>query len=131
MASSPDTATTHARLVRHARAIAGGPHDIHRRCEALREIEADSNGNVLFPPIALRDRDVFAAFYADYYFTRDWGASPEAAANVDPCLLRLFRRVHHAAINGQLLPEADRQAFFATVSEIYSERRATLPAAAR
>ena len=101
--------------------MAGGHHDIYRRCELLREIESDSNGNVLFPPVALRDPHVFVAFYADYYFSKSHGHQDEAAALVDSCMLRMLNRVHHAAMNGVLLPLRDREAFFTTASAIYSD----------
>jgi hypothetical protein len=113
-----------------ARALAGSSADIHRRCEALRTIEADANGNVLFPAIAIRERAVFVAFYADYYFTRRFGDHPEAGSVVDACLLRLFGRIHRAAGNGTLLPLAERQAFFATASAIYGELNAGISSAA-
>jgi hypothetical protein len=111
-------------------ALAGGAADIHRRCEALREIEADSNGNMLFPAIALRDRDVFVAFYTDYYLSKRFGHLPGAPDLVDPCLLHMLNRVHEAAANGVLLPQPERRAFYATASAIYGEANNGISAAA-
>lgn len=130
MAALSELRSIYIALNSEACRMAGGSADIHRRCEALREIECDSNGNVQFPAIAVREHHLFVAFYSDYYFSKHHGREPDATSVVDPCLLHLLNRVHRASNNGVLLAQAERQALFATASAIYGELNSGISSAA-
>lgn len=116
-------AATYADLLTVAERAAGGPCDVLPRLAALREIEAASAGNRIFPPTALRDRTAFVRFFVDFYFSRDCGHLPGACAFVDRALLALLNRLHAAAADGTLLPEHERWALFATACGVYSRHR--------
>jgi len=116
-------AATYADLIAVAERAAGGPCDVLPRLAALRDIEAASAGNRIFPPTALRDRTAFVRFFVDFYFSRDCGHLPGACAFVDRALLALLNRLHAAAADGNLLPEHERWALFATACGVYSRHR--------